>query len=217
MEGRTTGPRQTTPADKRQGRGPHAVGRLPRQRGRVDAGWAAELRRTAPANAERDDRCPGDVPRARQGTVGDLGRGETGVKLIGTDDVNNCVHCKHPALLLSPSAIAGVSGGGRAQPPRARIWWPDGAGAWAGVRAVAGTVPRGGGRQPVMRRKGHQGGASRCLDGAEGELAPGKEDVKCVGMRSPLAASPTQTWRRMASHSLSKNGRRCGRPWTGGG
>ena len=90
------------------------------------------------------------------------------MKLFGTDDVNDCVHCKHPAPLLSPSAIAGVSGGGRAQPPRARIWWPDGAGAWAGAWAVVGTVQRGGGRQPAMRRKGHQGGANG-LDGAEGE------------------------------------------------
>ena len=87
------------------------MGRLPRQWGRVDAGRAAELRRTAPANAERDDRCPGDAPRGRQGTVSDLGRGETGVKLIGTDDVNDCVQCKDPAVSLSPSAIAGVSGG----------------------------------------------------------------------------------------------------------
>ena len=111
---------------------------MPRKWGRVDADRVAEPRRASlapPANIGRDDRRLGDVPRGWLGTVGDLGRGETGVEMIATDDVNACMKCNEPAMSLSPSAITGVSRE-EALPPRACIWglwWGLGWGPWRGL------------------------------------------------------------------------------------
>ena len=122
----------------------------------------------------------------------------TGVELNGTDVVNTCMQCKDP-VSIHRCGVSGREG-----------YTAYGTYLVAGAGAVAGASARWAGRQVggANRRRGAGG-----TNVAQECVGVTMNYVECVGMQFPLPPSPTQMWRKTASHSLSRFGRRCGRPW----
>ena len=110
MEGRPTVPRRATLAEGTRGRGAPAE-----EARRADASQAAEKSPTTPAGpsctaAEAFFSATDAHASPGQGTVGDLGREETGVR-GETAELN--VLCNEPSISMSPSAATRIPVGAR--------------------------------------------------------------------------------------------------------